>query len=136
MKKQLLETLEKARRYTFAVAEMMPEKAYTFKPEGAAWNFAELLNHTGYGIQWWKTNYLMGTETAWQPPVLKHAKKAVLKYLTQVFQDLEATCTQLPLNTEAQIQGFHATLDHLTHHRGQAVIYLRCQGFTPPEYIY
>jgi len=136
MKKQLLETLKKATHYTLAVAAMMPEKEYTFKPGGAAWNFAELLNHTGYGLQWWKTNYLLGKETAWEPPVLQQTRSEVLNYLTQVFQDLEDTCAQLSMNTEAEVYGFHATLDHLTHHRGQAVLYLRCQGHTPPEYIY
>jgi hypothetical protein len=39
------------------------------------------------------------------------------------------------LNEEA-IRGFYATLDHVTHHRAQAVTYLRCNGITPPDYVY
>jgi uncharacterized damage-inducible protein DinB len=38
--------------------------------------------------------------------------------------------------TDKAVQGFHATIDHITHHRGQAVIYLRSNGITPPEYTY
>lgn len=29
-----------------------------------------------------------------------------------------------------------ATLDHITHHRGQAIIYLRCNNIAPPEYVF
>lgn len=136
MKKQLLETLHRAKDYTLAVAEAMPEKDYTFKPEGAGWNFAELLNHIGYGIQWWQNNYLLGKETQWQQPVLNDGKIQVLDYLSKAFQDLEETCQALPLNNDMEQNGFHATLDHVTHHRGQASVYLRCYGITPPEYIY
>jgi uncharacterized damage-inducible protein DinB len=28
----------------------------------------------------------------------------------------------------------HLILDHATHHRGQAVVYLRLNGIKPPEY--
>ncbi|MEM6517680.1 MAG: DinB family protein, partial [Bacteroidota bacterium] len=27
------------------------------------------------------------------------------------------------------------TIDHVTHHRGQATIYLRMNGIKPPDYI-
>lgn len=136
MKKQLLDTLNRAKDYTLAVAGAMPEKDYTFKPAGGGWNFAELLNHIGYGIQWWQTNYLLGKETEWQPLVINDEKKDVLVYLAKAFQDLEETCESLSLSNDAELIGLHATLDHVTHHRGQAVVYLRCQGITPPEYIY
>lgn len=136
MKKQLLDTLHRAKDYTLAVAGAMPEKDYAFKPEGAGWNFAELLNHIGYGVQWWQNNYLLGKQTQWQPLVLNDEKNHVLDYLAKVFQDLEETCQGLSLSNDREQIGFHATLDHVTHHRGQAVVYLRCHGITPPEYIY
>ncbi|WP_449437687.1 DinB family protein [Pedobacter steynii] len=75
MRKQLLETLEKARDYTLAVADAMPASDYTFKPDGAGWNFMELLNHIGYGISWWKDNLLLGNETEWLPPACRTARK-------------------------------------------------------------
>jgi len=136
MKKQLLETLERAKDYTLAVAEAMPETDYTFKPTGASWNFVELLNHIGYGIAWWKANYILQQEDEWQPPISKRGKEETIRYLQQAFLHLEKTCISLPLTDEMEIQGFHATLDHVTHHRGQAVTYLRCNGITPPEYMY
>jgi hypothetical protein len=37
---------------------------------------------------------------------------------------------------EKSVYGAYATLDHITHHRGQAVLYLRTHGIEPPEYVY
>ncbi|WP_119079389.1 DinB family protein [Chitinophaga alhagiae] len=135
MKEQLLSTLEKCRDYTLAVAEAMPANGYTFKPEGGGWNFGEQLSHIGYGIDWWKDNFILGTETSWDPPVTGLNKKEVTAGLLKAFNGLEKTLKGLKA-TDAAVQGFHATLDHVTHHRAQAVVYLRCHGITPPEYTY
>src|SRR5690606_18974074 len=94
MKKQLLETLKKAKNYTLAVVEAMPESHFTFKPDGAGWHFAELLNHIGYGIQWWRDNYLLGKQTDWDQPFFESNKAAVKTYLEQSFQQLEETCQE------------------------------------------
>jgi uncharacterized damage-inducible protein DinB len=37
---------------------------------------------------------------------------------------------------EDRIKGFFATMDHITHHRGQIIVYLRGNGITPPEYTW
>ena len=30
---------------------------------------------------------------------------------------------------------FYLTRDHVTHHRGQMVVYLRLKGLEPPQYV-
>ncbi|OQP61344.1 hypothetical protein A3860_06435 [Niastella vici] len=135
MKDQLIETIEKSRNYTLQVAEAMPEKGYVYKPGGAGWNFGELLNHIAYGIQWWQDNYIMGNKSSWDPPAVKNKKQEVIAYLNQAYDDLQKTVKSQTLTGEAG-NGVHATLDHITHHRGQAVIYLRTNGVEPPEYLY
>lgn len=131
---QLLATLENSRNYTMGVAEAMPDKFYGFAPTEGVWNFGELLSHIAYGIQWWEANYIKGEKTDWAPPPAKNTKAAVVAYLENAYNGLEKTLNG-KLSDEA-IKGFHATTDHITHHRGQAVLYLRCQGITPPEYVY
>ena len=135
MKEQLLSTLENSRNYTMAVAKAMPSNAYNFKPAGAGWNFLELLHHVAYGIQWWEENFVKSVETAWNPPPPKHDKKEIDSYLRNAYDSLEKTISTSTL-TDHVVQGFHATIDHITHHRGQAVIYLRCKGINPPEYVF
>ena len=135
MNESLLKTLENSRRYTLAVAEAMPEKSYLFKPAKDVWNFKELIGHIAYGILWWEENYIKASKSDWNPPGVKNNKQEVIEYLTQAYHSLERTVSKMKFD-EAAIQGFHATLDHITHHRGQAVTYLRCQDITPPEYTY
>jgi uncharacterized damage-inducible protein DinB len=102
------------------VAEAMPEKKYNTKPTDGVWNFGELMHHIAYGIAWWKDNYVKGVSTELNPPAAKTNKKQVIDYLNQSYDDLKATISNGKLN-DAAIKGFYATLDHVTHHRGQAV---------------
>ena len=135
MKDQLLATLENSRNYTLAVAEAMPETTYNFRPQGGGWNFKELLHHIAYGIHWWEKNYINKQETPWEQPPVKSSKIEVIQFLNTTYDSLKTTVANNTLKNDA-VQGFHATLDHITHHRGQAVTYLRCNGITPPEYTY
>ena len=127
--------MDSSRKYTLAVAEAMPEKNYDFKPANTVWNFNELMNHIGYGIIWWTENYIRKQQTSWEPPAYKKTKDETISYLQQAYKSLEDALTKA-LFTEDLVNGFHATLDHITHHRGQATTYLRLQDITPPEYTY
>ena len=135
MKEQLLTTLENSRNYTLSVANTMPGNSYNFKPTDAVWNFRALLHHITYGIHWWKENYIKGTETAWEPSTVEGEKNEIIANLEEAYDSLKNTICNSKLNDKA-VQGFNATIDHITHHRGQAILYLRCNGITPPEYVY
>ena len=135
MKEQLLSTLKTSHAYTMAVAEAMPEDSYDYRPAGAGWNFRELLHHVAYGILWWEQNYIVRVQSNWDQPPAKENKNEVIHLLNDAYRSLENTIRNRQLEVD-NINGFHATIDHVTHHRGQAVVYLRCMGITPPEYTY
>ena len=135
MKEQLLATLDHARDYTLSVAAAMPEKDYHFKPAAPVWNFAELIHHIGYGITWWEATFIHQVETEWNPPPATTSRAATLAYLEASFAALKKTVDQQQARPELYY-GLQATLDHITHHRGQATVYLRCKGITPPEYVF
>ena len=135
MKEFLITTLENSRTYTLALAELMPEKEYEFKPVDTIWNFRELLHHIAYGIEWWENNFIKGKNVEWDQPPAKATKKEVIAYLNKAYSAVKETIGQGKPSNDA-IKGFHATMDHITHHRGQATIYLRCKGITPPAYTY
>ena len=135
MKEELLSTLENSKNYTLSVAEAMPKDAYDFKPVDTVWSFRELLDHIAYGIGWWESNYVKGTEMPWAPPGPRTNKEEVKKYLEEAYASLKKTIDKPKLN-DNEVKGFHSTLDHITHHRGQAITYLRCKGITAPEYTY
>lgn len=135
MKEFLLATLENSKNYTLAVAEAMPEKNYSFKPAAPVWNFLEQLYHISYGIGWWQDNYIEGIKTDWSPTPVSKDKKQVVDYLKKSYDGLKQLIAKSEV-TENLIRGFQATLDHITHHRGQAIIYLRCNGIDAPEYVF
>jgi uncharacterized damage-inducible protein DinB len=135
MKTHLLSILENSKNYTLAVAETMPENSYNFKPTEEVWTFNELVNHIAYGIQWWEDNFIKKTETKWSPPVARKDKKETLAYLQQSFLALQKTLDTEKL-TDESVKGFWATLDHVTHHRGQAVLHLLLNGIAVPEYVF
>jgi uncharacterized damage-inducible protein DinB len=135
MKDHFANTIENSKNYTVAVAKAMPESGYAFKPVDLVWNFGELMNHIAYGIEWWTNNYIKKEETPWSPPEAKQTKKETIAGLEHAYQFLKNSLNGTPI-TEEKINGFHATLDHITHHRGQATTYLRFKGIVPPEYTY
>lgn len=135
MKKQLLAKLENSKNYTLAVANGMPSAHYDFKPTEEVWSFRELMHHIGYGIYWFKATLIEKEEPAWEPPAVTADKNTTIAWLETAFAALENTLKKMASDGEAVI-GFFGTLDHITHHRGQATTYLRCKGITPPEYIF
>jgi hypothetical protein len=135
MKAQLLSTVENSRAYTLAIAEAMPEDRVNFKPSPSVWSFLELMNHIAYGVNWWKENYILKVKTSWEPPAPCKTKAETIKSLERSFVSLKEVLNSVDLNDEI-IHGVFATLDHITHHRGQATTYLRCNGITPAEYIF
>jgi hypothetical protein len=135
MKEQLLITLENSRNYTMGVAAAMPDNMYDAKPVQTVWGFGELLHHIGYGIHWWERNYIQKVKTDWDPPIVPGSKAEVMEYLLEAYDGLQQTISTTELTATA-VQGFHATIDHITHHRGQAVLYLRYKDIAPPEYVY
>lgn len=134
MSNKLTATLANSKQYTLAVAAAMPENGYSFKPTEDVFSFGELLNHIAYGIEWWEANYVKGVKTEWAPPATGNSKKEATAYLEKAYDGLGKTISAA-LSDDA-VSGFYATLDHITHHRGQACTYLRCKGITPPEYMY
>jgi uncharacterized damage-inducible protein DinB len=135
MKTDLTSALENSRNYTLAVAQAMSEDLYNFKPTPETWSFLELMNHIGYGILWWKDNFIKKTETKWAPPPPKSTRNETIHYLQQCYQTLQETVSNEALTDEV-VSGLWATLDHVTHHRGQAVLYLRLNGIAAPAYVF
>ena len=135
MKAQLLTTIENSMGYTLAVAEAMPEDRYDFRPATSVFNFLELMNHITYGIKWYSENSIQKIETPWEPPAPHKTKEATIKSLEQSFVALKKGLNGIVLDEE-RIHGVNTTLDHISHHRGQATTYLRCNDIKPADYIY
>lgn len=135
MKKHIQTTFDITKNYMLAVAEAMPENSYDYKPVAEVFTFNELMNHIAYGIQWWEGNYVKQTEIAWNPPAPKSGKKETIKNLQQCFAALQETINKTTLSDEI-VKGIYSTFEHIAHHRGQATVFLRLKGVTPPDYVF
>jgi len=146
-----LERFENSRKYLILVAEMMPEDTYNFKATPETLSFAENLLHIGYAIDWHSQSLLGGRESReWKTDtiykVANKSKKEMIATIDKTFDETINFIKQFDttlLNDELDYFGlnrskrqiFSLLADHITHHRGQMLVYLRLNGIVPPRYV-
>ncbi|MBV1924359.1 MAG: DinB family protein [Flavobacteriaceae bacterium] len=146
-----IERLENSRKYLILVAEMMPEDTYIFKATPESLTFAENLMHIGFAIDWHSQSLLGGRESRdWKTDTIyKVAKKSKEEMIATVDKTFDETINFIKafdtsqLNDELDYFGlnrskrqiFSLLADHITHHRGQMLVYLRLNGIVPPRYV-
>jgi uncharacterized damage-inducible protein DinB len=127
---------------SIAVARAMPPDQYGFKPHPESMNFGELMSHIANA----NYSFCAGLKDS-SPPTLPSPtdKDAIVKFLSDSFDYRSAV---IPNLTDDQLNQVHNSPDgrlpgrdvllvmyiHVAHHRGQAEIYLRDKGITPPSY--
>jgi uncharacterized damage-inducible protein DinB len=132
-------------KLSIAVAQTMPADQYSFRPHPDSMSFGALMLHIA------STNYAFcaglkdsGPPSVTMPP--ENDKDAVVKAVDSSFEYCSSVISGL---TEAQLGQYHNSPDgrllgrevllamyiHVAHHRGQAEIYLRDKGITPPSYM-
>ena len=139
VKAMIVKHLTVSRDFTLKVAEQMPEADYGFKLTPPQMSFAAQMVHLAddqAGI----LEPLLGKPAAAPKPASMN-KKDVIAHVRQAFDRTIAAVSAL---TPAQINNSSGTmtglerlifvLDHTTHHRASAEMYLRAKGITPAEY--
>ncbi len=135
--------LNTSRDFTLKVADQMPEADYGFKLTPPQMSFAEQMVHLAED----QANLLApfsGERTRPSKPA-SMSKKDVMAYVRQSFDQSIALVSKLtPAQITRSYSGFGApmtglevlmfVLDHTTHHRASAEMYLRAKGIVPAEY--
>ena len=134
-----------SRDFTLKVAEQMPEADYGFKLTPPQMSFGEQMAHLASD----QANLLapfINTKPAPPSKPASMSKKDVIAFVRQSFDQSIALVSKLtPAQIERGYPGFGPTpmtglellmfvLDHSTHHRASAEMYLRAKGITPAEY--
>lgn len=136
-----------AKEYTLEVAEAMPEDGYSFRPSDSVRSFGEQLAHIGMSSTFLLNTFIKGEEANFDPVVMEKlekelgaSKSEIIKLLNESFDDVIATLKEMdnqsldstfvlffdPSKPEyTKEQGFQFIRDHITHHRGQAIVSLR-----------
>ncbi len=142
---------QRAKTYTKAYLDAMPEDGYGFKPTPEIRSFSQQLLHLA------DANYLFSfIASGKQNPIgetlqnhnvaektFSTTKEAVTKtvmesydWMISTLQGMTATQMQETIkfhNQDITRSGiFGKAFEHQTHHRGQTTVYLRLKGVTPP----
>jgi len=146
-----LERLENSKKYLLLVAETMPEDNYGFKASPESLSFGENLMHIGYAVDWHSQSLLGGRESrVWKTDTLykvaDKSKEEMIAVIDKTFNEAIKLMKQFDTNllddeldyfglTRSKRQIFLLLADHITHHRGQMLVYMRLNGLVPPRYV-
>ena len=141
-KKEIIKRWKGNQRYTLKLIDMMPESDFDFKPVDEVKSFHSQCSHI---TTWLRTHSRFVTEIELKKLKFKTKEELTLgltDFFNQLLSFLEGTSTE---NLEEKVKVFYGnvskvfilqTMDnHLSHHRGQMVLYLRLKGLKPPAYV-
>lgn len=143
VKAAVLKHLKMSRDFTVKVAEQMPASDYSFKLTPAQMSFAQQMVHLSQGLSYF-VDPLLGEKP--NPPKPKStSKEDVIAFIKTSYDNAIDNVSKL---TPDQLSKSYKTdegsmtgvelllgmLDHSTHHRASAEMYLRAKGITPTEY--
>lgn len=133
---------ENSKNYLLELAESMPESSYNYKPTERQMSFKEQLFHIQGNMEWLSTKYFNGEKLEKSNPT---SKEEILNSLKISFEKVAETIKNTPLNDltteveffagpKSKLQLLNLLQDHVTHHRGQLIIYLNLNTIEPPKY--
>ena len=144
---QFLGTFGRAAELNMAFADAMPGDKYGFRPVPEIRTYAEQLLHVAGSNVWFTSTYITGAENPginFEPEA--PSKEAVTDLMKQSDDFVKSSISGMSDEEMAEIvETFAGEIskstvcwlmrDHMTHHRGQMIIYLRMNGMAPPEYV-
>ena len=139
--------LKEAMLYTLEVAEKMPEAQYGYRPTAEEMSFGEQLLHLGDNLVWLSSSFLAEKPLPHRSKVEGQEvnKAEVMRLITESYGfalrelqelDVETLTKEFPWKGGVmnKIQFLNLIQDHQTHHRAQAIVYLRLNQVVPPPY--
>jgi len=138
-----LKHLKTSKDFTLKVANQMPEASYDFKLTPPQMSFAEQLVHLSQSLDFFLASFSGEKPKGSKPASM--SKKDVVAFVGECFDGAIAKVSKLtPEQLAKTYKGEEGTMtglevlmgmmDHTTHHRASAEMYLRAKGITPTEY--
>ncbi|MDZ7933385.1 MAG: DinB family protein [Emticicia sp.] len=138
---------QNSKQYLLEVAQAMPESEYSFKPVADEMSFAEQMKHIVGNVSWLSSSFIVKQENPFSKQVIANAKtKAeIIELLGKTFDFAYENVQKISENNLIEevdffvkptnkLQILNLLQDHQTHHRAQAIVYLRLKGIKPPKY--
>lgn len=145
VKSSFLLKWENSKNYLLEIATIMPEDNYNFKPTEQQMSFQEQLLHIRENMVWLSETYFTSSDFIKSVNVTPKTKAAIIKELEIAFNsvyEIIKNVTITDLTTEVdffagpknKLQILNLLQDHVTHHRGQLIVYLNLVNIQPPKY--
>jgi len=145
VKGTVLKHLKVSKDFTLKVAEAMPADSYSFKLTPPQMSFGEQITHLSQGL-----DFFLSSFSSQKPSDAKPASKSKADVIAFVKASFDKAIARVGKVETSQLsktfkteEGPHTglellmgMLDHTTHHRASAEMYLRAKGITPPEYAF
>ncbi|WP_397302492.1 DinB family protein [Nonlabens ulvanivorans] len=145
VKGAFLEKWNNSKEYLVAIAQAMPEDKYDFKPTKRQMSFKTQLIHIEGNMKWLGTTYF-NLETVGEPEDLSDlSKEDLIIALQSRFDDIYNAVKAMDAGKFEEVVEFYAgpksrlqilnlLQDHVTHHRGQLIVYLNMCQIDLPRY--
>lgn len=135
---------ENSKNYLLEMANEMPEVWYGYKPTEREMSFKEQLLHIKQNMDWLGSTY-MKAEKQEEKTEFKR-KKEVIEALRHSFDVVGEAIKQLDpemlkeevdffAGPKTRLQILNLLQDHVTHHRGQLIVYMNLNHMEPPKYV-
>ena len=135
---------DRSRDYTLAVLLRMPPEHFHFRPTPDVWTFAQQLTHVAdanllMAAPFWdeQREYVGAPRDLERAPLIAHLEDSfayVGAALGTLWDDQVDDSVEFMGACVPTWELLYRILDHVTHHRGQTVVYLHLKSIDPPAY--
>ena len=136
---------ENSKNSLIELAETMPEEKYNFKPTERQMSFQEQLVHIRGNMVWLSESYFAGENYIKSNKIEITSKSDLINHLQKSFDTVSKIIGNISLSDlseevkfgggqKSKLQMLNLLQDHVTHHRGQLVVYLNLNDLKPPRY--
>ena len=147
VKEVWLEKWKNSKEYLITIAEAMPEDKYNYKPTEREMSVGEQLLHIRNNMLWLGTTYF--SDETFDRSVLQKdipvGKNAIIEAVRLAFEEVYEKVNQFPgeryadsvdffAGEKKRIQILNLLQDHVSHHRGQLIVYLNLNAIEPPPF--
>ena len=136
---------ENSKNYLIELAGAMPEDSYNYKPTERQMSFQEQLIHIKGNINWLSSTYFVDENFVKSKKIDPKTKTEIIEELILAFDNVTNIIQNFPIEDlatevdffagpKSKLQILNLMQDHVTHHRGQIIVYLNLNNIIPPKY--
>ncbi|MFY8188307.1 MAG: DinB family protein [Flavobacterium sp.] len=141
-----LEKWQNSKTYLIEIAKAMPEDQYNYKPTEREMTFAQQLLHIKGNMDWLSTTYFTDEKFDKKKDENTYSKSEIIAMLEKSFDKVYEMIKSInPENLNEKVDFFagpksklqilNLLQDHVSHHRGQLIVYLNLNEIKPPKYV-